>query len=465
MIKAFFTNRNGNVAMLFGLMLIPMLIGAGVGIDMMRAGQVRSQLGDATDAALLAAARAKLKDETLTNEQAAVIARRYFDSNASGITSTYIDEFEFEADEEVFRLKVIGRVKTTLLGISGREFMPINIENEAKVAPPRALEVVLVLDITQSMEGTKLDALTDSAKDLVDNIMADTDNSVLVGLAPFSSHVNIGISRATEPWIDVPADETWTYESCDIDEDAALAASCFEETETCYNDGIPTPCTYWTCPNNDPAPMICETVTDTATWLGCLGSRPHPLNILDEDYFTNPVPGVLETGGPECPTEVLPMTTDKTTVLAALDEFDADEDTYIPSGLFWGQALISPEAPFTEGRSYSDISNEGGVKAIVLMTDGDNTLSPDFDPGDRGEHDHDDVHQANSFTIELCDEIKSHGVILYTIAFEITDSATLGMVEDCATNPSAYFGADNATELSDAFGLIGNNLVELALTK
>ena len=464
MIRRFLSDKNANVAMLFGLMLIPMLIGAGVGIDMMRAGQVRSQLADASDAALLAAARAKLKNETLTDAEAALIARRYFDSNARNAASTMIDEFEFEAEDDVFKLKVVGRVKTTLLGISGQEWMPINIANEAKVAPPRALEVVLVLDNTDSMAGQKMDDLKSAATDLVTELMADVDNEVKVGIVPFATHVRIGMSRASEPWLSIPPDDSYERTECEIDEVGASNAGCFEQDTTCYDDGVPYDCTEWICPNNDPPPETCNTYTQGETWLGCVGSRTHPLNIQDTDFLSDPVPGVLnhDDSSGDCPLEILPMTVQKTDVLDHIDAMHIWGETYIPGGLSWGLRLISSAAPFSEGATYDDMDAQSGVKAIVLMTDGENTRSPN--PWD-GRHYSDDDMEADQYTIELCDEIKSHGIVLYTIAFEVTDSNTLAMVEDCATNPSAYFGADNASELADAFGLIGNNLVELALTK
>jgi hypothetical protein len=41
-------------------------------------------------------------------------------------------------------------------------------------------------------------------------------------------------------------------------------------------------------------------------------------------------------------------------------------------GLAWGWRVLSPSAPFTEGRPYNDPSDPVR-KVIVLMTDGENT--------------------------------------------------------------------------------------------
>jgi len=174
------------------------------------------------------------------------------------------------------------------------------------------------------------------------------------------------------------------------------------------------------------------------------------------------MPGVLNVvGWAHCPSEITPMTTDKAAILAEIAAMTASGETYIPSGLFWAQAIMSSDTPFTEGDSYAGIAAAGGVKAVVLVTDGENTASP----GASGDHYETDAAQADDHTIELCDEIKSKGVILYTIAFDVADAATETMLRDCATTADAYFDADDAGELLAAFGEIGNNLQELALTR
>ena len=95
------------------------------------------------------------------------------------------------------------------------------------------------------------------------------------------------------------------------------------------------------------------------------------------------------------------------------------------------------------------------------MTDGENTKSP----SSSGSHYNTNVTQADQYTLEMCDEIKAQDIVLYTVAFEITDTNTLNMIEDCATDPDSFFNADDAAELSDAFETIGASLTELALTR
>lgn len=465
MIKTFASEKSGNVAMMFGLFIIPILIGGGVALDMMRIHEARSHMSEAADSGVLAAARSMILDDSLTIANAEEIARRYFDANGATGTNVEIQSFSFvyDAAAKVYRLTVQGRMKTTLMGITGYDWAPINIVTEAAIAPPRALEVVLVLDNTGSMSGQKIVDLRDAATSMVNAIMADTNNEVLVGVVPFAKHVNMGRARGGEPWLDVPADYSYDRQSCSVDEDEAEEEGCTEQSSTCYNnEGNAYSCIKWQCPGGGNAPTTCTTVEQPITWEGCVGSRDHPWNIRDEQFDTRPVPGVLNhPGGPDCPNIVLPMTDNKTDVLAAINAMSAWGDTYIPSGLTWGLRLVSSPDPFSEGDMYESVQAQAGIKAIVLMTDGENTASPHSN----GSHYNNNVAQADQYTLELCDEIKSKDIILYTVAFDITNSDTLDMISNCATNPDAYFNAADANALSDAFGVIGNSLTELALTK
>ena len=49
----------------------------------------------------------------------------------------------------------------------------------------------------------------------------------------------------------------------------------------------------------------------------------------------------------------------------------ADGYTHVAEGVGWGLRVISPGEPFTEGVEYS---NEDITKAMVLLTDGENTF-------------------------------------------------------------------------------------------
>ena len=76
-IRAFLRSKRGNVAMMFAIALIPLMIGAGAGLDFARAMLVRQQMGEALDAAALAVGSTTGLDQT----SAKALAQKYFDAN------------------------------------------------------------------------------------------------------------------------------------------------------------------------------------------------------------------------------------------------------------------------------------------------------------------------------------------------------------------------------------------------
>ncbi|MBY0422032.1 MAG: hypothetical protein K2Q06_06980, partial [Parvularculaceae bacterium] len=135
-------------------------------------------------------------------------------------------------------------------------------------------------------------------------------------------------------------------------------------------------------------------------------------------------------------------------------------DTYIPAGLFWGQALISSDAPFTEAATYTQVQSESGVKAVILMTDGMNTLSANYPA-----HNNSDTAVANAKTLQLCTELKSNDVEIYTVAFQVPNASVKAMLDQCATDPAQSYDANDAAALNEAFLEIGRSLTELALSR
>jgi hypothetical protein len=74
--------------------------------------------------------------------------------------------------------------------------------------------------------------------------------------------------------------------------------------------------------------------------------------------------------------------------------------------------------------------------------------------------------QANTYTTELCNNIKAKNITVYTIGFEIeADSDIENIMKACAGNGGQYFDADDSTQLADAFKEIGKSLLNLRLTQ
>lgn len=205
-------------------------------------------------------------------------------------------------------------------------------------------------------------------------------------------------------------------------------------------------------------------------------------------------------GGPNfmcTTTAITPLTTTHQTVSDAITAMQANGYTNITEGLMWGWRVLSPGAPFTDGRAYGTSDN---AKIIVLMTDGENTYNPylqaDTNPGSStyagtflkssygawgyiaenhlgttSTTSQDVFDKLNAKTAAACTAAKAAGIRIYTVGFEINSStssdpeAALDLLENCATATSMYFDAQDEDALEDAFSAIGDDLSQLRLSQ
>lgn len=83
-LKSLFESRDGNFALTFSLLLIPLISAAGLAVDYSQLTHQRSQLQEALDAAVLTA----LSPETMTDADRILLAQNYFLSNAQNPCTT-----------------------------------------------------------------------------------------------------------------------------------------------------------------------------------------------------------------------------------------------------------------------------------------------------------------------------------------------------------------------------------------
>ncbi|MFO1090972.1 MAG: TadE/TadG family type IV pilus assembly protein [Hyphomicrobiales bacterium] len=463
LLKTFRSSTAGNVSLIFGLAIVPLIWAVGASIDYKRAADDRAQLQKALDAGALAAGALKSTDATANRQ----VVEKYLQSNippelmakVEGLTVTVAADGKVVADAR-------GATDATLLAAVGVGEIPYSVHTEVVRSKGNPLELALVLDNTGSMSGQKIKDLQSAATDLVNTVMIPNVD-VKISVVPFAQYVNVGTGNRNQPWMSVPPDSktsTTTYQ-CSQVRDVLSTYNCVTKpvTQTSCNDGVCTSKTVnqTTCQYTyGPYYQKCQNVTSTVTqtWNGCAGSRAYPLNVRDDTPGT-PYPGIMNVS---CPSTLTPLTSTKATVTSALSKMVATGETYIPAGLVWGWATLSPDAPFTEAVPYSQKTTK---KAMVLMTDGANTKSVSALSGYTGSPDHkgSNVTQANQYMTELCTNIKAQGVTIYTVAFQVTDATILSRLQSCASDPGMALTASNASQLSAAFANIAEALKTLAL--
>ena len=473
-------DEKGSVAVIFVILLIPILAVSGAAVDYSTVLVVREEMQTAADTAALAAIKADKDDDEKMQE----IAEEVFNDNLNA--DRLIDSVEILATriEGGIRVDVTSSVNTMFLKLVGIDEFQISVVSEV-IDSTVNIEVVMVLDNTFSMFGSKMDDLKGAATLLVDKLFSvDATESIRVGLVPFAQVVNIGMSNRNEPGIDVPADYSVPRPDYCRNTYPDSTRSCDREREyySCTVDGVETTCSRWryfncTGDRGDPV-WVCTPRAYNFRWFGNMGSRDYPLNVRDDSYNSDEIPALMTRWNSYWATRPLTrLTSDETVIRRAISRMRTAQNnnysTYIPVGLIWGWRLLSNEIPFTDASPYDG----GNKKVMVLLTDGANTRSTGIGgynwmlnqgalPAEENAwHYGSDVDDADEKTLELCENIKDEDIVVYTIAFDVTDVDIRATMATCAGNGGRYFDASDADELEDAFEQIAEDLSALRISR
>jgi Flp pilus assembly protein TadG len=478
MIRRFLGDQRGNVSIMFGLALLPLMAAAGSAVDYSRASSAKATVNAAADAGALAAA-AKIGTERERED----VARSVFLANLSQsgyphpVTVRYVN-LKDGGDNVGFRIEASSDVPLVFGWVLGGSTAEVGMVAQARSASEESTELVFVLDTTASMEGDRIVNLKSAVNAMLDDMTARTTRPDLlkVGVVPFAQYVNVGLGNRNAPWIDVPADyQTPVTTTCGDVWDQIGETNCrmvtypevpYSPPGTCIIDGRARPCggnaytpayTARVCdPVYSPTPRnVCwQSGGDWVRWDGCVGSRVYPLNTQDGSYGTR-IPGIM---GVSCARPIQNLTNDISSVRGTVNALTTAGETYIPTGLVWGKRMLSPGEPLSA-------SNDPKVrKILVLVTDGRNTKSPTYP-----QHDGADEALANQLTRETCNNIAADTVTkvrMYTVAFEMDGLETKTILDACArASGGQFFDALDPARLRQAFTDIANAVYGVKLTQ
>lgn len=216
------------------------------------------------------------------------------------------------------------------------------------------VEVILVLDVSGSMEGTKLRNLKTAAKDFVDAVIQDetSEGLISVGIVPYNGQVN---AAPLLPHYNVTG--------------GSALLNCVNFTSAQFTQAALPPAT---------------TTLTRSDYFDPWNSRKKAFEIVSSSN-----PG-RDNRMPYCPDiasrEIMAPTNDRTALKNHIDGFHAAGYTSIDIGMKWGTTMIDPSfRPVTQAlvaggkipNQFRDRPFDYGVqrtaKFIVLMSDGENT--------------------------------------------------------------------------------------------
>ena len=500
--RDFRRDENGNFAIMFSLIVGVMILGVAVAIEITTATNIKAKLASSVDMAVLTAA---VSDEKNRKK----IARSSFEANYALETDQTLESFELTTPSaDRVRVEAVLKYKSAFSKILGRDSINISASAVSTLPQLNSLDVALVLDRTGSMAGANLSNLKTAATNFLSDV-EDKNGDVRVSVVPFADYVNIGLDYAGEAWLDLPiSNASGSNAQCSMQD--ASNSTCFDPnfppvncqtgmttqvtdngttqtttitTITDNNDGSCTVdtrivevspagvsdttqttttsgpssqvstnwghvtqtvsgnyCTYSPDPSEDSGNEVEECSVDhiVGNWYGCVGSRSAGNNIKAA-YDGMKIPPAMEL---TCGQPISPLSSNIESATNRVLDLTASGSTYIPAGLMWGWRSLDPAQPLE-----SDV-DEDRNKLIILMTDGQNTVSQSGSFHSGGDH-----LKANALTDELCTEIKKTDIKIATVSYSkgSRDSATTQLLKNCASSSELYFEPKNAKTLTKAF--------------
>jgi Flp pilus assembly protein TadG len=515
--RRFHQNERGNVILMFGLAMVPLMGIVGAAVDHGIAANRQIQLQVALDQATLAVAR------ELPNADAAAVTARVTQLMTAQLAANGVrpEQWKLTRVEDATNKVTIAAestVKThfvTLLNIASTK-----VSTSSQVTRNKKLEVALVLDNTGSMEiyNNRIGTLRTAATTLVDKLYSTPNaaNLVKVALVPFVTGVNIkadtGFNMA---WIDQNAQATYHgIQFNPVDGARANHLTLFSDLQVAWKGCVEARAEPYDVDDAAPDPLNPDTLFVPYFWpdepdpksasgntISYAGGSSFTNNYIADDYVppqgtANSATAVarqkntskykkphgafdtvpLETNGPNkgCGDPLTPLTNDAQlmrTRIAAMKSWDI-AGTNVAQGMVWGWSVLSPTAPFTEGVAYDDT---GTQKAMIVLTDGENNVteagnrnlshfsSYGYLAGDRfGSHDVElAIDGIDNKVKALCAKIKAKNIRLYTITFQLNSAAAQQMYRECATSPSMYYNSPTTAELQNIFKKIAEELGHL----
>ncbi|HEV7877354.1 pilus assembly protein [Bradyrhizobium sp.] len=431
----------GNIAVLFGIALLPILSFIGAAVDYTRANSARSSMQAALDSTALMLSK-DLSEGAITPSQVNTKASSYFtalytnpDAKSVAVTANYTASSSIGSTIQV---NGSGAVTTDFLKVAG--FPTINFNGTSTTAWGNVrMRVAMALDNTGSMaEDGKMPAMQSAAKALVDQLsgFAKTAGDIYISIIPFAKDVNVGASNYNQSWID------WT------DWDAANGAD--ECTKYKKNGNCKT--SVWVPDDHD-------------TWTGCVTDR-------DQDYDTKntaptssatrfPAEEYVSYGEKFCKPgnnpylqPIMPLSYDWSAIKTLIGNMQPTGNTNQGIGMAWAWMTLTQSAPFNAPAKDPNYTYKD---AIVLLSDGLNTQNRWYG----------NAAQIDARQKILCDNAKAAGVTIYTVHVNTGSppDPVSSVLQYCASGSQNFYVVTTASQTATVFNSIGTSLSKLRVAK
>jgi Flp pilus assembly protein TadG len=541
----YYQDENAGILVLSAVSLSLFILATGIVLNIARSYETQVRLSQAVDVASLAGALTYSKDNIIMDSKEDAI--RYFTANIPDVyASMTTDEVTINT---VTKELTVTSVKNVPLYFKNGPAIPVSatataIADASKVVGtpsqnPPFKEIAMVLDVTTSMaQGGKMAQMRAAAKNFVDVVMQQKTS---ISIIPFNHSVRFNTTK--------PEYATWLQ---------AEAYNRFQQGSNLESNVSSREPWYGCIINNLPP----ADVSDVHYKQSALIPYNAKLGTLDQYFgYTTPISlafhkglsifpkkqyansyfptkkeefnpllhfvdengGVIGTGTVDAEGQVkgykngfcqlphiIPLTTDKSILLAHLDTFNdngytenvwGEKGTIGSFGMLWGWRSVSPKWR----NDWPDVAQgdpkpyDSSLKALVFFTDGLGEMPGALDASGNlyngyGAYGYTPFNSNLAYSWKMyginatnladagialddrlksvCDNVKKEkNMSIYTIGYEVISAnpadaeRASAVLEYCASSPQNYFQANDSDALTDAFKdvadtIVGDNILD-----
>jgi Flp pilus assembly protein TadG len=346
-LRRFWSDETGALVIFALMLVVLMLMMGGIAVDVMRYEARRTSLQNTLDRSTLAAASLTQKQdpEAVVDDYflKAGLAQYLRSVTVTESLNSRIVSAEALADTLPLFLPMMGVTDFLAPGVSTAEQRIGDIE------------IILVLDVSGSMAGTKLANLKLAAVDFVNTVTeGDEEHHISIGIVPYNAQVNLG--------------PTLRGKFNAINQHGVVGVDCLELPDSVFTQTM--------MPSDLQMQMMAYADVASTTWKGD--------GYIETTDSTN---ATAKYGSASCkqnPDNIVRLPSDNPAALNGfINNLDAEGNTSIVLGLKWGVALLDPDmrSTFTDLIGTGDIPatipdrpmdyDADVMKIIVLMTDGE----------------------------------------------------------------------------------------------
>jgi Flp pilus assembly protein TadG len=496
-IRRFAASSAGNIAIMYGLALVPLTLAAGGGIDYARAVVVKTSMSEALDAAALAVASSK----NLSQSQMQTLAQTYFNANYRQSSDYGVPlPVTVTKSGQTILISTSCDMPTAVVKLAGISTWTVTSSSTVTYGQTK-LWVALVLDNTGSMSQsdntglTKISALKSASHTLLTMLQGAGTNpgDVQVSIIPFARNVAIGTTYANSAWLsfddfdNAPAKPSSSYgpgSSCPwSDNSNGFHCTTGPTNGASQSSKVPSSGTYkgYICPSASTSGHYWNGCYDSvssgsgtynhtwhananSTWTGCVTDRGLTVKPTGTDYDVladTPTTQITKSmmvaeNSPSCPsTTMMPLSYDWTALSNKVDAMSPNGSTNQTIGLVWGWHSMTQGAPLNP-----PVLPNNTQRVIIILSDGLNTQNRWS--GD-GSNQSSDVDGRMSL---VCSNAKAAGITIYAVYVDLNGTqGNSSVLQSCATDISKYYDLTKAVQIQSAFADIGQQITNLRVTQ